>query len=275
MEEQYKICVECGEEKFLKDFNVDNRARDGRMSKCRNCYNEYIRFSRIAKKRKGSNRPEKLISESEEFKNTVVEFLESCYKNKEIDMDFLDNLRGNIIRIHEKIHFPPTNKFKIYSTFTSNDSSFGATCAIIKSKLSLFLALKKNKIDIPIKISKGIEYDMDHALIVMLPEDLKLTNEEVKEFSKSLFAITNENLKNSLEIKEEGVDLSCVVKEIPNIVQNLLFEFDGREMNSFEVAVHFQGMDNIIVKWPKEFSVNEDIIREIKTEIYKYIIGME
>jgi hypothetical protein len=273
MEEQYKICLECGEEKSSNEFPADKRAKDGRRNKCSFCHNKYIRSLRkIGVEENLVKSSTKFTSELDTFRREIKYFSDSFDKSDELDIDFISSFLEKAAKFHEIARFPPINKFNICDLGIEGGGPLFTNISIISSKLTIFFAMRKNITEVNIKILQDERYNKNHKLEIILPKDILLTRNEIKEFEDSLFPLSVKKGKNFIEINEDGVDLSPMTKEVPNLVRDIILKNCGLEINPIKVKISYQNMDNITVKWEKKYLIDDDVIQKIKEEIYSYII---
>ena len=180
-----KECYKCGENKLVEDFPIDKSKKDGRRNECKICRSEYVKNLNSHKKDLVEDNS-KIVQnkEIEEMQEELNNILRNSYYDEEVVKVFCKKIG----EIHNKIHFPPTNIFKIYELKIMKSSDFTSNIETIKYRLSLFLAMKRKKIAVDIEIVKGRKYQLNSELIVTLPQDILLSNEEVNEFRDSLSA---------------------------------------------------------------------------------------
>jgi hypothetical protein len=255
MENQGKECNKCGERKNIEEFHIDKGKKDGRRNECKECRKIHAKTFN-ANKKKITNNPEivKKSNKNEEIKK-IHEEIDSVFGNPETSPSVFEALGKKIENTYQKIMFQPTNKIKICISQISGGSSFKSSVEIIKSKLSLFLAIKRNKIDVDIKVCKSTNFQLDFNLIVELPPDILLSYEEVDEFKKSLLP-QGKTLRNSVEIKTNDNNADDKIKEF------LLSEC-GYEIEEIYTSRNYKE-GKIIMSWPEECSITEKEIEELK-----------
>jgi len=271
MNDQIKICRKCGEEKSLTEFPSDKSKKDGRRNDCKDCFNAYIKGLRAVKKAtvKIPEKDQRNITKDEN--NTTLDkeivkeldiFLKENNNSGRPETDPLKSIREKITNIRDKSKFKPTNEIYIIEAIIDGCSDTRANMEIIKSKLSLFLAIRRKKINVDIEVVKDRQYETNPTLIATLPSDIILSYEEVIDFKKSLMKPKEKKL-NSFEIKIEDVNTLGRTGKIINLVEEFLSkEFSSGAKNLCFKYLHEE--KTISVDWLEEYSIEHKKMTELK-----------
>jgi hypothetical protein len=87
-----KICKTCGKEKDLKEFHKDKYTKDGFMSKCAGCRNEYKKEKYLSNKDSYNSKRRLKYSNDSELRNKLSS---DCKKYREKNKDKLSETRMN------------------------------------------------------------------------------------------------------------------------------------------------------------------------------------
>jgi len=198
MEEQTKICYDCGEKKSLQDFVVDRTKSDGRRGNCKICYNQKRKKTFEKEIVESSPTEESLVK----YKKAIGDFgkiYSDLVKSTEMIQSEFFNSEANLEKIESRCiaqleeikkacyeyNHPeifPKSEFSIlrehvHENFQSHSADDFS--AVLCSKLQFWLASSKQKICDP-----DIQYK-NGKYIVKLSEDIKLKNEEIGTFLRS------------------------------------------------------------------------------------------
>jgi len=269
MEEQIKICNNCGEEKSFDDFPNDKYRRDGKKSKCKECHNAHVRSLRGGKKS-----PVSLVSEGDEFEKKLIEFVKT-YKNfSKFDTEFVSKIPENMEKFYEEARYPPTNEIEICGSSISGGGSFDVNVSIILSKLSLFLVQKRSLLMniSEIKTLKHAKYAKNNVIVIILPKNILLSHKEIEEFTDSL-VIAQIDKKNFVNINVEDVDLMPFLADFPSIIRNFLLKECGYEIDKSSISLKIVDNENVIAKWPKRGAIDSREVETLQKNMLSHIIA--
>jgi hypothetical protein len=182
METLTKQCRICKTEQQLTNYAPDSRTKDKYKNACNNCITK--------------NHPEK-PKKTKEMRAALAKILEECNRLTIIynfidleDFDdvnmthkikkFRSSIENNLSKIEEeykKVLNPPRNEFYIDNSDIILRLGSDYTIISIKSKLQMFLALKKGKIGAMI----NVDYK-DSIYFIKLPEGIFLESSEICQF---------------------------------------------------------------------------------------------
>jgi hypothetical protein len=263
MESQVKTCFNCGEEKSLEDFHVDKRSKDGRRGVCKNCRNA-ASINKLP--------VEKELSKEEKFIEKCKKELD-LFKVKKLNEKFITKMPTKILRLYHRFINPSTNIFKVRACVIP-PAPFAQSADYIKSHLSLFLIQKFNDTNINFKIVRGKHYNDDRCIVVILPEEFRLTAEEINDFIKILKG-PEENicLVNEVTFSVDEINLSPFCADISGVVRMFLlvegFDISRDTMGMFMKDDHF-----IKVTWPENSAISQDLVEKLKCLILEYIVNL-
>jgi len=274
MNDQIKICHKCGEEKSLAEFPSDKSKKDGRRNDCKDCFNAYMKGLRAAKKttvkipekdRQNITKDENNIAVDKEIEKELDVFIKTVNNSEHLETNSAKSFCEKITNIRGKGKFKPTNEICIGETIIDGGGDTRANMEIIKSKLSLFLAVRRKKINVDIEVVKDSQYEIDPILVAILPSDIMLSYDEVYDFKKSLIKPKEKKL-NSFEIKTEEVRLLNHTSEIMNLTGKFLQENFLR--NIVKISCDYLYEENkVIISWLDEYSIESRKIEELKNII--------
>jgi hypothetical protein len=269
MEELFKNCNSCGERKNLAEFPVHKGYKDGHRGECKVCYN--IKQRDLRKKDIVDN---KVVKEESEFDKLQKDLKNICLSlNKaEIGKDLVENIGNRILTVNKNALNPPTNSFLICEKSLKNCGSTEVNISKVRSELDLFLVNKKELMHITYPIALSNSYEMDCSLRITLPDDVKLTCEEIDEFRRSLISGPPQKVVWSTELCIEDIDVDQFGKEYQSLVCKFLSKF-GLITSISSVYIQYPKYDRVKLLWPKKFAISEQNVIELKKYILEYIIG--
>jgi hypothetical protein len=173
MEGNSKICYKCGEDQPLADFPRDKKSKDGFRSTCKNCHRQVCKSYRVEIKKQ---------KEPMETLQMKIRKLALEIANADDETDLIEQAAKLNQLVIEK-STQPRNKFDIDTVPLGERSSMADT--IVMSRLPLFINENLHKIINPSLIK--IEFKADqNKVFVELPEDVKLTRQQIENFRLSI-----------------------------------------------------------------------------------------
>jgi hypothetical protein len=279
MQQTYKTCSNCGEEKSLGDFPNDSSKDDGHRGDCKICYNARVRNNRAQKK--NDNFKEKTTPKKHAEKDDDEKFLDQAFQIckkirdgtlNESDHLFLKSFEQQAIKVANKRKYPPTNVLRILDIFIPGQDIPNKT-SILKSKLNIFLATNRQLPGIIATVVKDDHYNKTSILVAILPEEIKLTYEEIEKFTDDLYNKVEPEKKSKINIKNTDLQISAISSGISHTVQKSL-ENCGElvEMSSIytrEITLH-----EIEISWPERHGVPISNIKIIDRDVLEYIVSV-
>ena len=260
---QGKVCSKCGEEKSIEDFHIDKGKKDGRRNECRSCRKDISKSSRSVKKvEKHEVVPD--LSEEEKFEKQLEEFIKT-YKTEYSNKEFLSFVEKKVLKSREGLIHPPTNKFIVSLHKYSEAGCVLEGMKALKSQLLLYLHTVKKISNVDIEVILGPNFEWDENLIVLLPEDIKLTKKEINDF---ITKGKNTEKYHSINFNIDDEELSRCISESANMMIEYISCYFGKKVETSKIPIKRLLIgNNIIIKWPSIYSIGANDIEYIKKKI--------
>lgn len=250
-----KFCSKCRTKKSLDEFHADKNRPDGRRSQCKNC------------------RSRQRVGVTLSIESEIADHEHICmiceYQTCKNSADCRDRLRHIVEQQYQKKVTQPLTQFPVYcDKLGISDNS--VLSDHVYRKFLHFIQGAVPSSEISVEIVSGSDNARQKA-VIHVPLELKFSELRANEFRNHLrshLIDTNIETYNSLQIPFvegcENVRITCCEEYLTKKFPHLLCDHITYS--------YINNKENVLVSWPKNFSMTSNEVEAATSIIYDKII---